>query len=30
MLRKIRTLLANLFWIGVTLLFLDITGTAHH
>ena len=30
MLRKIRTLLAILFWIGVTLLFLDFTGTAHH
>lgn len=29
MLRKIRTLLAVLFWLGVTLLFLDFTGTAH-
>ena len=29
MLRKIRTLLAIVFWIGVTLLFLDFTGTAH-
>ena len=28
MLRKIRTTLAVLFWIGVTLLFLDFTGTA--
>lgn len=30
MLRKIRILLAVLFWLGVTLLFLDFTGTVHH
>ena len=29
MLRRIRTLLAIVFWIGVTLLFLDFTGTIH-
>lgn len=29
MLRKIRILLASLFFVGVTLLFLDFTGTAH-
>lgn len=29
MLKKIRTLLAILFWVGVTWLFLDFTGTAH-
>ncbi len=29
MLRRIRTLLAILFWVGVTMLFLDFTGTAH-
>ncbi len=28
MLRKIRTTLAILFWVGLTLLFLDFTGTA--
>ena len=29
MLKRIRTLLAIIFWVGVTLLFLDFTGTAH-
>ena len=29
MLRKIRIVLAALFFAGITLLFLDITGTAH-
>lgn len=29
MLRKIRIALALLFWIGITLLFLDFTGTVH-
>lgn len=30
MLRKIRISLASLFFVGVTLLFLDFTGTLHH
>lgn len=30
MLRKIRITLATIFWVGVTLLFLDFTGTAQH
>ena len=30
MLRKIRIILAGLFFIGITLLFLDFTGTIHH
>ncbi len=30
MLRKIRITLAIIFWVGVTLLFLDFTGTAQH
>ena len=30
MLRKIRITLATIFFIGLTLLFLDFTGTAHH
>jgi len=30
MLRKIRITLATLFLVGLTLLFLDFTGTAHH
>ena len=30
MLRKIRIALAALFFIGLSLLFLDFTGTAHH
>ncbi|MCR4604215.1 MAG: 4Fe-4S binding protein [Prevotella sp.] len=30
MLRKIRITLATIFLIGLTLLFLDFTGTAHH
>jgi ferredoxin len=30
MLRKIRTLLAIVFFVGITLLFLDFTGTLHH
>ncbi len=30
MLRKIRIVLAIVFWVGVTLLFLDFTGTAQH
>ncbi len=30
MLKKIRVTLAWLFWIGITLLFLDFTGTLHH
>ena len=30
MLRKIRALLAGVFFIGITLLFLDFTGTIHH
>ena len=29
MLKKIRTILAAIFFIGVTLLFLDFTGTLH-
>lgn len=29
MLRKIRIVLAALFFIGITLLFLDVTGTVH-
>ncbi len=29
MLKKIRVLLASIFWIGITLLFLDFTGAAH-
>ena len=29
MLKKIRLLLAIVFWIGTTLLFLDFTGTIH-
>ena len=29
MLRKIRIILATLFFTGITLLFLDFTGTAH-
>ena len=29
MLRKIRIALAAVFWIGITLLFLDITGVIH-
>lgn len=29
MLRKIRILLAGLLWAGITLLFLDFTGTLH-
>lgn len=29
MLRKIRIILASVFFIGVTLLFLDFTGAAH-
>lgn len=29
MLRKIRITLASIFFIGITLLFLDFTGTAH-
>ena len=30
MLRKIRISLAAVFFIGLSLLFLDFTGTAHH
>ena len=30
MLRKIRITLAAVFFIGLTLLFLDFTGTLHH
>ena len=30
MLRKIRIILAAVFFIGITLLFLDFTGTLHH
>ena len=30
MLRKIRILLAALFFLGLTLLFLDFTGVLHH
>lgn len=30
MLRKIRLVLAGLFFIGITLMFLDFTGTLHH
>ena len=30
MLKKIRTILALVFFVGITLLFLDFTGTAHH
>ena len=29
MLKKIRTILALVFFVGITLLFLDFTGTAH-
>ena len=29
MLRKTRLLLATIFWVGTTLLFLDFTGTIH-
>ena len=29
MLRKIRIILATIFFLGVTLLFLDFTGTLH-
>ncbi|MBR0269059.1 MAG: 4Fe-4S binding protein, partial [Prevotella sp.] len=29
MLKRIRTILALVFFIGITLLFLDFTGTAH-
>ena len=29
MLKKIRLLLAIVFWIGTTILFLDFTGTIH-
>ncbi len=29
MLKKIRTVLAVIFWVGLTLLFLDFTGTLH-
>ena len=29
-LAKVRRVLAILFWVGITLLFLDFTGTAHH
>ena len=29
MLRKIRIVLASLCFVGITLLFLDFTGTAH-
>ena len=30
MLRKIRIALATIFFVGITLLFLDFTGTLHH
>ena len=30
MLKKIRITLATLFFVGITLLFLDFTGTLHH
>ena len=30
MLKKIRVTLAWIFWIGITLLFLDFTGVLHH
>ena len=30
MLRKIRIALATVMFIGITLLFLDFTGTMHH
>ena len=30
MLRKIRTILAAVFFVLITLLFLDFTGTLHH
>lgn len=29
MLKKLRVALAWIFWIGITLLFLDFTGTLH-
>ncbi len=29
MLKKLRTLFAILFWLGITLLFLDLTGVLH-
>ena len=29
MLRKIRIILASIFFIGITLLFLDFTGVLH-
>ena len=30
LLSKVRRVLAVLFWIGITWLFLDFTGTAQH
>ena len=30
MLKKLRVALAWVFWIGITLLFLDFTGVLHH
>lgn len=30
MLKKLRIVLAVLFWLAITLLFLDFTGTLHH
>ena len=29
MLKKLRVALAWVFWVGITLLFLDFTGTLH-
>ena len=29
MLKRIRTILAMVFFVGITLLFLDFTGLAH-
>lgn len=29
MLRRIRIVIATLFWVIITLLFLDFTGTLH-
>ena len=30
MLKKLRVILALVFWVGITLLFLDFTGALHH
>ena len=30
MIRRIRIILATVFFLGITLMFLDFTGTLHH